>query len=115
MAITWDDVTLIAPELSSLSAAQTTFILTQVEHLDGAVWGDKLSLAQCYLAASMGLTSLQKHNGPLKTETLQGNQGSHSKEYWSSGYGIGPGNYYYTAFVRLARSVSLFRLAVSGG
>jgi hypothetical protein len=111
--IDWAEVLLIAPELVSLSQAQQTFILAQVEPLDVAVWGDKLSLAQCYLAASIGSASTSSHNGPIKSETLQGNSGSHTREYWTSGFGVGPGNYYWEAFVRLARSVSKCRLVMA--
>jgi hypothetical protein len=58
MAITWSDVTAIAPELSTAAAGTQTAILTLVDLMvDDGAWGDLANQGRAYLAAHLGTVS----------------------------------------------------------
>lgn len=77
-SITWADVLLIAPELSTLSSGQQTAILAQVElQMGKGIWGANIDLGAVWLAAHLGtLTKRAGRAGPVTQEAV--GQVSHS-------------------------------------
>lgn len=74
MAITWDDVVLIAPELSSLDSGAQDAILEDVElEIDATRWGIFANKGRKYLAAHLGTLATRGSvgvAGPVTSETL---------------------------------------------
>jgi hypothetical protein len=76
VSISWGDVTAIAPELSTSSAATQTDILETVDLLiDDAVWGEFADKGRAYLAAHLGTIAGGSGGGgggagPVTEETI---------------------------------------------
>jgi len=63
--ITWDDVLLVAPALSTLSVAQQNLFLSMAETtLNATELGDKYDMACTYFCAHMGTVTKNGANGP---------------------------------------------------
>lgn len=76
MAITWADVTAIAPNLTVVPAAVQNAILAAVDRqVDGDAWGIYANDGMAYLAAH--LASIRNGTGLVTTETL----GAMSRSY----------------------------------
>jgi hypothetical protein len=65
MAITWDDVTGFAAELSDIPLVAQTAILAYVNKFSVAAWGDEetLFLGRVYMAAHLGTKQVQSSSG----------------------------------------------------
>jgi hypothetical protein len=70
MAITWQDVVDIAPELSTIATGTQTKILAmvgrQVANVDN--WGELIDDASAYLAAHLATLTQKLGNGPTASE-----------------------------------------------
>lgn len=76
MAITWSDVTAIAPELSTVPVATQTAILAIVQRqVDDDAWGEFADDGRRYLAAH--LASIRGNEGLVTSESL----GAMSRSY----------------------------------
>lgn len=83
MAITWADVTARAPELSTLAVNVQNAILADVTVLLNVnVFGDKYTMAACYLAAHKGTIAKIKGQGPAGPITSE-STGRVSRSYAS--------------------------------
>lgn len=66
MAITWTDVTNIAPELSTIAAAtQTAILATVAAQVPSSQWGDAQNDGQAWLAAHIATLTKRRGDGPL--------------------------------------------------
>lgn len=73
MAITWAQVVLIAPELSTVATATQNLLLVIVDRqIDGEVWGSYADDGALYLAAHLGTLANggAAGAGPVTSETL---------------------------------------------
>lgn len=70
MAITWQDVIDVAPELAEIPASSQGAFLTTATTLvqDADVWGDLLPIGQAYMAAHLGQLWRLKGRGPISSE-----------------------------------------------
>lgn len=71
MAITWAQVVLIAPALSTMTPDQQTFYLTFADSLNATVWGTKLERASVLVVAhhaSLFKEGAQGPSGPITAE-----------------------------------------------
>lgn len=82
--ITWENVTALAPELSTVPEARQNFILARVNtELAANVWGDRLDIGRVYLAAHLATRSNAGAGGgvapagPVTSESV----GSVSRSY----------------------------------
>lgn len=99
-SITWADVILIAPDLSTLTVSQQNAILAQVELQMNTVWGDKIDLGAVWLAAHIG-TLIKRAtagsgggaSGPVTQETV----GQVSRSY-ANVFSIALGSFSLTPF-----------------
>lgn len=88
MAISWTDVTAVAPELASTSTTTQNMILALVERWvssDSRAWGSLADDGKRYLAAHLG-TLVGNKSGAISSESL----GPMSRSY-SGGGGYPPG------------------------
>ncbi len=69
---TWEDVVLMASELSALSYERGEQILEDVaEQMNEDVWGTRVNLGARYLAAHLGTLDLRRGTGgPVTSETV---------------------------------------------
>ncbi len=110
MAITWTNVTAVAPELSTVAVATQTAILAQVNsELSTAVWGSKIEIGRAWLAAHLGtIAGIEEGGGVVQSETV----GAVSRTY-----AVGSGDYTSTAygneFNRLLMQLPLARFTIS--
>ena len=70
MAVTWADVVVIAPELSTVSLAQQAeFLDDATQHTDPAVWGSDTDRAIKYFAAHLAtMAGRRAQHGPVQSE-----------------------------------------------
>lgn len=93
MAITWSNVTDIAPELSTVGAAAQTAILAQANtELSVSVWGTRIEIGRAWFAAHLATVSNRRGTGgQVTSETVgsvsRGYSAGTSEGYSSSGYG----------------------------
>src|SRR5688500_9353808 len=83
MAIVWQDVVNIAPELSTLPLASQTAILADVAlQMNADAWGSKLDLGSKWLAAHLATVGPRRSGvgGPVVSESV----GSVSRAYAAS-------------------------------
>lgn len=109
MSITWSDVEVIAPELSTLAISAQTAILARVDRqISDSVWGVFANDGRVYLAAHYGTLVGRGAGGvgPVISESL----GPMSRSYgWSGMYGALATTAYGLEYLRL------LRLAIPGG
>lgn len=79
MAITWDDVVAIAPELSTVSVEMQNALIAYVEEeISSTTWGARAARGKVYLAAHLATMSARVGSaGPVTSETV----GSVSRSY----------------------------------
>lgn len=74
MAITWTDVTAIAPELSTAALATQTAVLASVElQVNDDAWDDLASTGKAYLAAHLATLAARGASGaagPVTSESV---------------------------------------------
>ena len=77
MAITWSDVTVIAPELSSVpSPSQTVFIADAYAQMNAGIWGGYLDRGAKYLAAHLATMSNRRGRPALRARSTLARSGS---------------------------------------
>jgi hypothetical protein len=76
VAVTWADVSALAPDVATVGATAQTHILAYVNAVvTSANFGARTTLAACYLAAHYGLLVTRGTNGqsgPVVSEALDG-------------------------------------------
>ena len=108
MAIDWNDVVAIGPELSGVPAGTQNYILEHVDkQIDTVEWGDMVDDARTWLAAHLGAVYFQSPGaaGSVVSESLgpmsvsYGQAAGASDELGTTKYGR-----YYLHMVRLLRT-----------
>lgn len=83
MAVTWADVVIVAPALSTLDVPSQNFFLTEsLRQIDSDVWGEYATVGQIYLAAHMATLTLGAGSGPITSETLGQMSRSYAVPLW---------------------------------
>lgn len=111
MAITWTNVTDIAPELSVIVSATRTAILAQVNvELSVSVWGTLIDIGRAWLAAHIATGILRRGTGgQVTSETV----GSVSRSYAATDGTGYSGTSYGQEFERLLLNLSAARFSVA--
>lgn len=109
MAITWSNVTDIAPELSTVALATQTAILAQANtELSVAVWGTRIEIGRAWFAAHLATISGRRGTGgQVTSETV----GSVSRSFAAGGSGGYSSSGYGQEFERLLLTLPAARFA----
>jgi hypothetical protein len=83
VAVTWDDIVIVAPALATVSVPGQNFYLTEsLRQIDPDVWGEFATVGQIYLAAHMATLGQGAGAGPITSETLGAMSRSYAVPLW---------------------------------